>query len=142
MQPVQAWENGCQTDNDFVLHNLLSSVLQICLLRYRYKFYRIDLAKSLEAGKETTVDVEPSMLTPYSHIQHRSLSQKQFVKFTGNVYFFSPYKTLTHTTTVNCASSSIDSYTKTERPATSRTSRLLTGRTRRRHRLNRYCTLL
>jgi oligosaccharyltransferase complex subunit alpha (ribophorin I) len=49
---------------------------------------------------------------------HISQSEKQLVKFIGNIFFYSPYKTLTLTTTVNCPSTSIEYYTK-EKPVTS-----------------------
>jgi oligosaccharyltransferase complex subunit alpha (ribophorin I) len=82
------------------------------------KFYLVELAKPLEAGKETTVDVE----TVYAHAMRPypaqiMQSEKQFIKFTGNAYIYSPYQAQTQTTTVNCATSSIDSFTK-ERPST------------------------
>ena len=80
--------------------------------------YRVDLATSLEPGKEATVEVEMvyvHALKPYP--SHITQSEKQFVKFTGNVYFFSPYKSRTQTTVVTCASSSIDFFTR-EKPST------------------------
>jgi len=92
-------------------------MLMSCLCCRDKKFYRIDLPKSLEPGKETTVEVETvhaHAIRPYP--SQITQAEKQFVKFTGNIYFFTPYKTSTQTTTVNCASSSIDSYTK-ERPS-------------------------
>lgn len=78
-------------------------------------FYRIDLAKDLGAGQEVTVDVEAVFahaLEPYP----RSITQseKQFIKFSGNAGFYSPYQTTTVTTEVTCPSSSIESYTKTK----------------------------
>lgn len=49
-------------------------------------------------------------LQPYpSHILQ---SEKQFVKFIGNLYFFSPYMTKSQTALVICSSANIDSYTK------------------------------
>jgi len=82
-------------------------------------FYRIDLPFALDAGKELTLDVETVFghtLLPYP--THISQSEKQLVKFTGNVYFFTPYKTQTLTTVVTCTTSAIDYYTK-EKPVTS-----------------------
>ena len=82
-------------------------------------FYRVDLPSALDAGKEITVDVE----TSYSHSVHPyptqiTQSERQYVRFTGNVYFYSPYLTHTLTTVVSCASSTIESYTK-EKPVSS-----------------------
>jgi oligosaccharyltransferase complex subunit alpha (ribophorin I) len=82
------------------------------------KFILVELAKTLEPGKETTVDVE----TVFAHAMHAypaqiTQAEKQFVKFTGNAYVYSPYRAQTQTTTVNCATSSVDSFTK-ERPST------------------------
>ena len=79
--------------------------------------FRVDLNPSLDAGKEVTVDVEtvfPHTLHPYP--SQISQAEKQLVKFIGNVYHFSPYRTTTETTVVNCASSSVDFYTK-EKPS-------------------------
>jgi oligosaccharyltransferase complex subunit alpha (ribophorin I) len=82
-------------------------------------FYRITLPFAFDAGKELTLDVE----TVFSHALHPypthiTQSEKQLVKFVGNVYFYSPYRTQSLTTVVTCSSSSIDSYTK-EKPVTS-----------------------
>lgn len=38
-------------------------------------------------------------------------SERQFVRYFGNAYFYSPYKTLTQKTTVQLASKSVESYT-------------------------------
>jgi len=82
-------------------------------------FYRVDLPSGLDAGKEITVDVDSSYshsLLPYP--THITQSEHQFVKFVGNVYFYSPYRTESLTTAVACATSNIESYTK-ERPVSS-----------------------
>jgi oligosaccharyltransferase complex subunit alpha (ribophorin I) len=76
-------------------------------------FFRINLPQSLAAGQEITVDVEAwftHILQPYPH--SITQSEKQFIKFAGNRYFYSPYKTASLTTEVQCTSSSIESYTK------------------------------
>lgn len=78
-------------------------------------FFRIDFASALGAGKDTTVDVEAVFthaLTPYP--SKITQSEKQFVQFNGNSHFYSPYKTASVTTVVNCASSTIESYTKSK----------------------------
>ena len=49
-------------------------------------------------------------------------SEKQFVRFTGNAYFYSPYSTTTQTTVVNCASSTVESYSKVKPVAASESS--------------------
>jgi len=78
-------------------------------------FYRVDVP-FLDAGKEMTLDVETSYshsLRPYP--THITQSERQYVRFVGNIYFYSPYRTQSLTTTVLCASSIIESYTK-EKP--------------------------
>ena len=78
-------------------------------------FYRIDLAEGLGAGQEVNVDVETvfaHVLQPYPH--SITQAEKQYVKFSGNRLFYSPYKTKSLTTEVQCSSSTIESYTKTK----------------------------
>jgi len=78
-------------------------------------FFRVDLPSALGAGKDTTVEVEATFthcLKPYP--SKITQAEKQFVEFAGNSHFYSPYKTSTLTTIVNCASSTIESYTKTK----------------------------
>ena len=84
---------------------------------FRNKFYRIKFAKSLAAGKEVTVTVDAfytHALKPYP--SQIAQAEKQYVQFFGNALFYSPYKTTTQTTTISCASSTIESYTKTVKP--------------------------
>ena len=83
-------------------------------------FYEVRLRAPLEGGKQTTVDVE----TAYSHALRPypaqiTQAEKQFMEFTANAYFFSPYKTVSQTTVVNCASSTIESYSKVKPVAVS-----------------------
>ena len=89
--------------------------LTFVLNAYRkQKFYRIDLDKSLDGGRQTTVDVEVAFshtLQPYP--ASIAQSEKQLMRFLGNLYYYSPYPTTSQTTIVNCASSNIESYTKT-----------------------------
>ncbi|KAK6176821.1 hypothetical protein SNE40_015049 [Patella caerulea] len=78
-------------------------------------FYRVNFASPLAAGKSTTVEVE----TIYAHVLQAYpaeilQSEKQLVIFISNLYFYSPYKTLTQTTSVTTTSSSIESYTRTK----------------------------
>lgn len=84
------------------------------------KFYRIDLPNSLGAGRSLTVDVETvfsNSLRPYP--AQIAQSEKQYVQFNADLFFYSPYKTTTQTTTVKCATSTIESYTKTKPVSTS-----------------------
>lgn len=81
------------------------------------KFYLIDLVKALEGGSEVSVDIETVFvhtLQPYP--AQITQAEKQFVKFIGNVYVYTPYQVKTQSTTVNCATSNIESYTK-EKPS-------------------------
>ena len=44
-------------------------------------------------------------------------AEKQLVRYTSsNLYYYTPYSTKTQTTIVNCASSSIESYSKSVKP--------------------------
>ncbi|ESO84348.1 hypothetical protein LOTGIDRAFT_196756 [Lottia gigantea] len=78
-------------------------------------FYRIELSSPLGSGKTTTLEVETvfaHVLTPYP--AEITQAEKQFVVFNGNLYFFSPYKTTTQSTSVTTTSSNIESYTRTK----------------------------
>lgn len=81
-------------------------------------FYKVDL--TIDAGSKKTVTVDaffPKSLRPFpAEIEQ---AQKQLVKFLGNLHFYSPYKTTTQTTIVNCASDKFESYTKTKPVSTS-----------------------
>jgi len=77
--------------------------------------FQITLAKPLAAGK--TVGV--SVTTAYSHVLQPfpaeiKQAEKQLVRFRGNIYFYSPYKTTSQKTVVSLSSSSVESYTKTK----------------------------
>ncbi|KAL8559205.1 hypothetical protein ACOMHN_048452 [Nucella lapillus] len=79
------------------------------------EFYRVTLPSSLGAGKSVTVDVEAvftQSLTPYP--SQITQAEKQFVVFEGNLYFYSPYKTVSQKTSVATSSASLESYTKTK----------------------------
>ena len=72
------------------------------------------LPQGLAGGKKITVEVETMFshsLRPYP--SEITQAEKQFVEFTGSLHFYTPYKTTTQTTVVTCASSNIESYTKT-----------------------------
>jgi len=78
------------------------------------KFFSIHLGQALAAGKKTSVEVE----TAFSHALRAYPSQiaqaeKQFMEFSSSLYYFSPYKTTSQTTIVTCASTNVESYTKT-----------------------------
>lgn len=90
--------------------------------------YSIELAEPLQPGKELTIDVEtifPHSLTPYP--SKITQAEKQLVQFKGNVYFYSPYKTLTQTTTVTLASDKVESYTDTIKPVSKTESKIIYG---------------
>lgn len=96
-------------------------------VRKEKDLYKITLPSSLEAGKAVTIDVETVFnraLKPYP--AQIAQSEKQFVQFSGNAYFLSPYKTTTQTTVVNCPSSSIESFSKVK-PATQAESSITYG---------------
>ncbi|KAI0216738.1 Dolichyl-diphosphooligosaccharide--protein glycosyltransferase subunit 1 [Lamellibrachia satsuma] len=79
------------------------------------KFYHVEFPNRLDTGAKITVDVETvfaNALRPYP--AQITQAEKQFMLFTGNVYYYSPYSTTEQTTTINCFSSTIESYTKTK----------------------------
>jgi len=100
--------------------NLFSQIEEFVSICRDKTFYRVDLPSGLDAGKEITLDVE----TSYSHSMHAypthiTQSERQYVRFIGNVYFYTPYHTQTLSTVVLCATSSIESYTKEKPVSTS-----------------------
>lgn len=83
------------------------------------EFWRINLASSLEPGKSVQVEVDSVYAHALSPFPTKiKQSEKQLVVFTGNVFFYSPYKTTTQTTNVILASSSVESYSKSPKPVT------------------------
>lgn len=77
------------------------------------KFYRIDLKDALSPGKAVVVEVEAVLtyaLSPYP----TSITQKekQFVRYTGNHYVYSPYQVTKQVTTVNVGTRNVESYSK------------------------------
>ena len=89
-------------------------LLYICVCSDK-EFYRVQLPSGLDAGKTITVDVEAAFahaLTPYP--SQITQAEKQYVIFEGNLYFYSPYKTLSQKTSVTTSSTTLESYTKTK----------------------------
>ncbi|XP_070193172.1 dolichyl-diphosphooligosaccharide--protein glycosyltransferase subunit 1-like isoform X2 [Littorina saxatilis] len=79
------------------------------------EIYRVQLRSGLDAGKTVTVEVDAvyaHALTPYP--AQITQAEKQYVVYEGNLYLYSPYKTLSQKTTVTAASTSLESYTKTK----------------------------
>lgn len=101
-----------------------------------YISIRDALKKELKASEEKTADgslftvsVTSSSPTPVLHVEtiySKSLqpyptqitqNERQLVRYFGNAYFYSPYKTVTQKTTVQLAPKSVESYT-TVKPST------------------------
>ena len=81
------------------------------------RFFTAQLPVALDPGAEVSVVVEAvytHAIQPYP-IQITQ-SQKQFVVFEGNHYFYSPYPTKTQTMHVKLASPNVESYTKLGNP--------------------------
>jgi len=76
-------------------------------------FWKIEMKDAVVAGGSDSVEVEV-VLAKVLEMFPTAITQKekQFVRFTGNHYAFLPYNALTQTTTVNLASSSVESYSK------------------------------
>uniref|UniRef100_A0A8B9N2V9 Dolichyl-diphosphooligosaccharide--protein glycosyltransferase subunit 1 n=1 Tax=Accipiter nisus TaxID=211598 RepID=A0A8B9N2V9_9AVES len=82
------------------------------------KFFSVKLPSPLAPGAKVRVSVEmvfTHVLQPYP--THITQSEKQFVVFEGNHYFYSPYFTKTQTTRVKLASRNVESYTKLGNPS-------------------------
>uniref|UniRef100_A0A2K5QT20 Dolichyl-diphosphooligosaccharide--protein glycosyltransferase subunit 1 n=1 Tax=Cebus imitator TaxID=2715852 RepID=A0A2K5QT20_CEBIM len=84
------------------------------------KFFTVKLPVALDPGAKISVIVE----TVYTHVLQPyptqiTQSEKQFVVFEGNHYFYSPYPTKTQTMRVKLASRNVESYTKLGNPTRS-----------------------
>ncbi|XP_032943344.1 dolichyl-diphosphooligosaccharide--protein glycosyltransferase subunit 1 isoform X1 [Rhinolophus ferrumequinum] len=84
------------------------------------KFFIVKLPVALDPGTKISVIVE----TVYTHVLQPyptqiTQSEKQFVVFEGNHYFYSPYPTKTQMMRVKLASRNVESYTKLGNPTRS-----------------------
>ncbi|XP_006900801.1 PREDICTED: dolichyl-diphosphooligosaccharide--protein glycosyltransferase subunit 1-like [Elephantulus edwardii] len=84
------------------------------------KFFMVKLPFALDPGSKISVIVE----TAYTHVLQPyptqiTQSEKQFVVFEGNHYFYSPYPTKTQTMRVKLASRNVESYSKLGNPTRS-----------------------
>nr|XP_054751142.1 dolichyl-diphosphooligosaccharide--protein glycosyltransferase subunit 1-like isoform X2 [Lytechinus pictus] len=76
-------------------------------------FYSVKLDSPLAGGASVDVSIESVFthtLRPYP--AKITQSEKQFVEFTGNAYFLTPYATKTQTTKVIISSSNVESFSK------------------------------
>lgn len=71
--------------------------------------YTVTLNSASPTPVLTIETVLTKCLQPYP--THITQSERQLVRYFGNAYFYSPYKTLTQKTTVQLASKSVESYT-------------------------------
>ena len=89
-------------------------VTEIKIKDHPYKiFYSIELRDPLQPGRSVNVDVESvstHQLVPYP--KEIKQKEKQLIKYTGNVYLFSPYVVTKQSTTIVLPSRNIESYTK------------------------------
>ncbi|XP_059148604.1 dolichyl-diphosphooligosaccharide--protein glycosyltransferase subunit 1-like [Physella acuta] len=91
------------------------------------RFFRVTLPSALDVSKSVTVDVEAvfsHILRPYP--SEITQAEKQLVVLDTNLYFYSPYTTVSQTTVVHTANSNIESYTKTK-PVTQSDSTITYG---------------
>lgn len=90
--------------------------------------HRIELKDPLAAGRSASIEVETVFaheLVP--HPKQIAQKEKQLVKYTGNVYLYSPYTVNRQTTTISLPSRNIESYTKTIKPVSQSDSSLTYG---------------
>ena len=90
-------------------------------------FYSINLKNPLQADQSVSVDVDVIFtheLTP--HPKEILQKDKQLVKYTGNLYFYSPYQVTKQTATITLPSRTIESYTKVK-PFTQSDSSIIYG---------------
>ncbi|KAK0095636.1 hypothetical protein PV326_007784 [Microctonus aethiopoides] len=95
---------------------------------YADKFiYKIDLKDPLQSGRTTSVEIE-TVFTHELHPYPKEITQreKQLVKYTGNVYIFSPYVVQKQTTNVILPSKNIESFTRIK-PVTASESTIVYG---------------
>ena len=77
------------------------------------KFFQVELPQRLQAGGSIDLDIEEVYSHALSPFPTKiAQSDKQYVLFAGNHYFYTPYKVITQTTTVKLASSSVESFSK------------------------------
>lgn len=77
------------------------------------KFFKVELGFRLKPGDSvdvTTEEVFVHAMTPFP--TKISQSEKQYVVFSGNHYYYSPYAVKKQTATVSLATSSVESHTK------------------------------
>lgn len=74
------------------------------------KGFRVELKKPVPVGAEVTVDVRMDVLDVVKPVPEViDKHQEQFMRYFGNSYFFSPYKTEEMTTSVTLGSSTVTS---------------------------------
>lgn len=91
------------------------------------KAWLVKFENALDGGKLTVVDIYYSLidyLKPYP--THITQNEKQFVKFIGNCYIYSPYSVAKVTTSIALGTKNVESYTRTE-PASHSESHILYG---------------
>uniref|UniRef100_A0A8D1H1Y8 Dolichyl-diphosphooligosaccharide--protein glycosyltransferase subunit 1 n=1 Tax=Sus scrofa TaxID=9823 RepID=A0A8D1H1Y8_PIG len=84
------------------------------------RFFTVTLPVALDPGAKISVTLE----TVYTHVLQPyptqiTQSEKQFVVFEGNHYFYSPYPTKSQSMRVKLASRNVESYTKLGNPTRS-----------------------
>ena len=75
--------------------------------------WKVELNNNLQPGKSTTVEIETVLthnLKPYPAAITQK--EKQLLLYTGNAYFYSPYKTLKQITTVMLGTKNVENYSK------------------------------
>ena len=96
------------------LSRLITALIHVINVVYsETKFFKVELGFRLKPGDTVDVTVEESFvhaMTPFP--TKITQSEKQFVLFSGNHYYYSPYTVKKQTTTVSLATSSVESHSK------------------------------
>lgn len=90
------------------------TLIEVDFKSYREtKFFKVELGFPLKPGESFDVTVEEVFvhaMTPFP--TKITQSEKQYVLFSGNHYYYTPYTVKKQTTTVSLATSSVESYSK------------------------------
>ncbi len=113
------------------LNKRLSSKLSMVLLddlSDERSTYKVQLQSPLQPGKEVTVGVHMDIISSLHPVPSEiKAKEHQFMKYTGNAYFFSPYLTKEMKTTITLGSSEVTSEFAAPEPNSLKSSTAVLG---------------